>query len=66
MPPRRTSQCLHPNEGSTQTSDQNQTHHPSTQAFPTITEGVEHLTFDTIPKVQLHPANMSTIAAGSS
>jgi hypothetical protein len=66
MPPRRTSQRLHPDEGSTETSDQNQTHHPSTQALPTITEGVERLTFDTIPQVQLQPANMPTTAAGSS
>jgi hypothetical protein len=66
MPPRRTSQRLHPNEGSTQTSDQNQTHHPSTQDLPTIAEGAEHLTFDTIPQVQLQPANMATTAAGSS
>jgi hypothetical protein len=66
MPSRRTSQHLHPDEGSTQTSDKNQTHHPSTQALPTIAEGVEHLTFDTIPQVQLLPANMSTAATGSS
>jgi hypothetical protein len=64
MPPGRTSQCLHPDEGSTQTSDQNQTHHPSTQALPTIVEGAEHLTFDTIPQVKLQPANMSTTTVG--
>jgi hypothetical protein len=64
MPPRRLSQRLHPDEGSTQTSDQNQTHHPSTQSLATIAEGVEHPTFNTIPQVQPQPANMST-AAGS-
>jgi hypothetical protein len=66
MPPRRTNQCLYPDEGSTQTSNQNQTHHSSTQALPTIAEGAEYLTFDTIPQVQLQPANMPTTVAGSS
>jgi hypothetical protein len=66
MPPRRTSQRLHPDEGSTQTFDQNQTHRPSTQVLPTITERAEHLTFDTIPQDQLQPSNMPTTTAGSS
>jgi hypothetical protein len=67
MPPRRISQRLHPDESSTQISDQNQTHHPYTQDLPTIIESVEHLTFNTIPQVQLQPANMpTTTAAGSS
>jgi hypothetical protein len=66
MLPRRTSQCLHPDEDSSQTSDQNKTHHPSTKALPTIAKGVEPLTFDTIPQVQPQPANMPTTAAGSS
>jgi hypothetical protein len=63
MPPRRTSQRLHPDEGLPQTSDQNQTH-PPTQALLTIAEGTEHATFDTIPEVQLQPTNMSTTTAG--
>jgi hypothetical protein len=66
MTPRRTSQRIHPDEGSSQCSDQNQTHHPSTQALPTIAKGAEHLTFDTIPQVQPQLANMPTTAAGSS
>jgi hypothetical protein len=66
MPPRRTSQRLHPDEGSTQTFDQNQTHRPSTQVLPTITERAEHLIFDTIPQDQLQPSNMPTTTAGSS
>jgi hypothetical protein len=65
MPLKRTSQCLHPDEGSTQTSDQNQTNNPSTQALPTIIEDVEYLTFDTILQIQLQPANMPTTVAGS-
>jgi hypothetical protein len=65
-PKRKTNQRLHPDEGSTQTFDQNQTHHPSTQALPTIAEGIEPLAFDTIPQAQLQPSNMPTIAAGSS
>jgi hypothetical protein len=68
MPPRRTSQRLHPDKGLPQTFDQNQIpfHHPPTQALPTITETVEHLTFDNIPEIQQQSANMSTTAAGSS
>jgi hypothetical protein len=65
MPPRRTSQRLHQDECSTQSSDQNKTHHPSTQALPNIAEGAEHLTFDTIPQVQLELANMPTTTASS-
>jgi hypothetical protein len=53
MPPRRASQRLHPNEGLSQTTDQNISRQPPTQALPTITETSEH------------PANMTT-AAGSS
>jgi hypothetical protein len=66
MPPRQISQHLHLDEGSTPTSNQNQTHKPSTQALPTILEGAEHPTFDAIPQVQLQPTNMPTTAIGSS
>jgi hypothetical protein len=70
MPPRRTNQHLHPDEGLPQTSAQNQPplHHPSTQTLPTIIEGPEHLAFGDIPKVQLHQPtnNMSTTAPGTS
>jgi hypothetical protein len=53
MPPRGASQCLHPGKGLLQTTDQNISHQPPTQALPTITE------------TSKDPANMST-AAGSS
>jgi hypothetical protein len=55
MPLRRVSQHLHPDEGLPQTSDQNQLpfQQPSTQTLPTITEAVEHPTFDNILEVQL-------------
>jgi hypothetical protein len=66
LPPRQTSQRLHLDEGSTQTYHQNQTHHPSTQALPTITEGAEYPSFDTILQVQLQPTNMPTTIVGSS
>jgi hypothetical protein len=66
MPLRSTSQSPHLDEGSIQTSDQNQTHHQSTQALPTNAEGAGHLTFDTIPQVQLQPVNICTTTAGSS
>jgi hypothetical protein len=39
---------------------------PSTQTLPTITEVVEHSTFDNIPEVQLLQANMSTTASDTS
>jgi hypothetical protein len=68
MPPRRVSQRLHPDEGLPQTSDQNQPpfEQPSTKTLPTITEAVEHLTFDNILEVQLQQANMSITATVTS
>jgi hypothetical protein len=64
MPPRRVSQCLHPNRGLLQSFDQNQPpfQQPSTQTLHTITEAAE-LTFDNITEVQLHHATISTTAA---
>jgi hypothetical protein len=64
MPPRRASQCLHPDEGLPQTTNQNISHQPPTQALHTIAETSEHPTFNNAPAAQ-HPTNMST-AAGSS
>jgi hypothetical protein len=68
MPPRRVSQYLHPDEGLPQTSNQNQPsfQQPSTQTLSTITEAVEHPTFDNNPEVQLLQANMSTTTASTS
>jgi hypothetical protein len=68
MPPRKVSQRLHSDEGLPQTSNQNQLpfQQPSTQTLPTITEATENPTFDSIPKIQLHQANISTIAVGTS
>jgi hypothetical protein len=68
MPPRRISQCLHPNEGLPQASDQNQPplQQPFTQTILTITEAAEHLTFGNIPEAQPQQANMSTTTAGTS
>jgi hypothetical protein len=56
MPPKWTSQRLHPDEGLPQTHTQNQilSQHPSTQALPSITEVAQHSTFDNILEVQLH------------
>jgi hypothetical protein len=68
MPPRRMSQCLHPNEGPPKESTNSPPiHQPSTENLPTIAEDPEHPTFDVIPKVQLHqPTHISTTAAGPS
>jgi hypothetical protein len=68
MPPRRVNQCLHPDKGLPQTSDQNQPpfQQPSTQTLPTITEATEHPTFDNIPEIQLQEANISIAAVGTS
>jgi hypothetical protein len=68
MPPRRQSQCLHPDEGLPKTSSQKQPIlYPPTQTLSTIVEGSEHSTFGDIPELQLHqPATMSTTAADSS
>jgi hypothetical protein len=68
MPPRRMSQCLHPDEGPLQESTNNTSlHQPSTQNLPTITEDPEHPTFGDITEVQLHqPAHISTTVVGSS
>jgi hypothetical protein len=67
IPPRRVSQCLHPDEGLLQTFDKNQPplQQPSTQILPTITEAVEP-TFDNIPEVQLQQATMPATAAMAS
>jgi hypothetical protein len=53
MPPRRVNQHLHPDKGLPQTTDQNISHQPPTQALPTIIETSEH------------PANMSTVVGSS-
>jgi hypothetical protein len=68
MPSRRVSQCLHPEEGLPQTSNQNQLpfQQPSTQTLPTITEATENPTFDNIPEIQLQQVNISTTAVGTS
>jgi hypothetical protein len=54
MPP-RTNQCLHPDEGTPQASDQNQLsfQKPPTQTLPTITEASEDQAFDSILELQL-------------
>jgi hypothetical protein len=67
MPPRRSSQRLHVDDGLPQTFDQNQIpfQHPPNQALPTITEAIEHPTFNNIPEIQLQHDNMSTTAADS-
>jgi hypothetical protein len=53
MPPRRANQHLHLDEGLPQTTDQNNSHQPPTQALPNIVETSEH------------PANMSTVVGSS-
>jgi hypothetical protein len=64
MPPRRISQCLHPDKGLPQTPDQNQPllQQQPTQILPTITEAPEHPTLDSIPEHLLQQINMSTTA----
>jgi hypothetical protein len=63
LPPRRVSQCLHPDEGLPQISDQNQPplQQPSTQTLLIITEAAEP-TYDNILEVQLQQTTMSTTA----
>jgi hypothetical protein len=59
MPPRRSSQHLHPDEGTPQPTT-------TTQTLPTITEASMDQTFDTIPELQLQQINMPTMAAATS
>jgi broad specificity polyphosphatase/5'/3'-nucleotidase SurE len=68
MPPRRTSQRLHPYEGLPQASNQNQPpfQQPSTQTLPTITEAAEHPSFGNILEAQPQQANMLTTIVGTS
>jgi hypothetical protein len=65
MAPRRFIQRLHLDEDLPQTFTHN---HSPTQILSAIVKGVEHPTFDDIPKVEVwHPVNnTSTTAAGSS
>jgi hypothetical protein len=64
MPLRRTSQCLHLDEGAPQESTTHAPlHQPPAQILPTITEGTKHLAFGNILEVQLHTC---TTATGSS
>jgi hypothetical protein len=62
MPPKRVSQCLHPDEAPPQEStNPAQPNQPSTQILPTIVEGQEHPTFRNTPELQLHqPTHAST------
>jgi hypothetical protein len=68
MPPRQGSQRHHLEKGPPKTPDQNQLpfQHPSTQALPTIVEALENSSFNSIPEIQLQPANMSTTIVGTS
>jgi hypothetical protein len=69
MPPRRTSQRLHPNEALRQNLAENHQTipHPSTQTLSTIPKGPGPSTLGNIPKVQPHQlANMSTTVPNSS
>jgi hypothetical protein len=67
MPPRRQSQCLHPDKALPKPLPKSNQWSTPTQTLSIIVEGSEHPTFGDIPKLQLRQsATMSTTIGGSS